>query len=940
VSEAATVSKDDIQEDEVYSSKRAKTPAPGILTFFKRLIGYYPRTGSVPLEEGDTDDPILLDGNPLPYKSFLSHVPFSHFDHANGQVILKDEDGNIEKRGVFLEVLPADIEGREDEYIDGIADKIALALQAIPGTEEPWIIQIYINDEPITALIHEIKQYAETIDKKNRKDNNDQYRKKWFSLLEEHFNFISRREGIFTEKKSGMRWRARYRRTRIVIYNNNANIDPKILNGQTLRFVEALNEAGITSILRNSEDLYEWLMPWYSGEKEKAYEYMARLPYPLKDEKLGNMTASHDIGEMCLRSRYVTASAEKKCWIHGKRLTRFITLEPPRSVPKSAHWNREGGSGGSAAFDRLPDGAILMTTLVVQPQDRVEGDIVKTQEASLGDSQDAKITKDECKRTLTLMAYGNRLSTVFSGIYIDALTEDELEQRTAVTIAAVNAANFDVIEPEADPLILDSYVRGLPMAFVPKNDARVQRRARKAWEPHVSRVMPFYCRGRGTANPGWLFNSRDGEPTLMDPLGDDRTKNAHMIMLGGTGSGKTSTLISMLLNTMAIHRPRLFLITALPTFYLFGDFAKANGLSVNRVQITSNNLPSLPPFADITKSIIDKENEKAGIEELDEFGEMVRKRNYIGEAEVAANLMITGGNKQEESDYKAQHRALVKQGIVLAAENVHAEGREQALTEDVSNALRSLAEDESRSANEREILSQYATIIGSFTSGMEGQLFNRPGELWPDSDITIIELGELAYKGNETKLAVAMSGLMSKINYEVEKGQFSGRNTIVVGDEGHILFKNPLIGPLLNTYIAMWRTYGGWFWLATQNLRQLPDSAKELLNQPEWWVCLNTDEDEVEQIARFKSLTNEQKKLLKATRKEKGKYIEGVVFSKEILTLIRNVPPSLALALAETEPDEKAHRINIAKDNDCSELQAAYIRAAEITALRSKADDE
>jgi len=65
-------------------------------------------------------------------------------------------------------------------------------------------------------------------------------------------------------------------------------------------------------------------------------------------------------------------------------------------------------------------------------------------------------------------------------------------------------------------------------------------------------------------------------------------------------------------------------------------------------------------------------------------------------------------------------------------------------------------------------------------------------------------------------------------------------------------------------------------------------------------------QEEVEQIARFKDLTDVQRSLLLSVRKEPGKYVEGVVLSDNIEALFRNVPPPLSLALAMTEKYEKA----------------------------------
>ena len=85
------------------------------------------------------------------------------------------------------------------------------------------------------------------------------------------------------------------------------------------------------------------------------------------------------------------------------------------------------------------------------------------------------------------------------------------------------------------------------------------------------------------------FINRLGEPTryliLLVVLIEPRTHTCWY--LGPTGSGKTATLVSMLMHTMAVHKPRIFLVTALPTFYLLGDYFREQGLTVNHVQFTA-----------------------------------------------------------------------------------------------------------------------------------------------------------------------------------------------------------------------------------------------------------------------------------------------------------------------------------------------------------------
>lgn len=81
--------------------------------------------------------------------------------------------------------------------------------------------------------------------------------------------------------------------------------------------------------------------------------------------------------------------------------------------------------------------------------------------------------------------------------------------------------------------------------------------------------------------------------------------------------------------------------------------------------------------------------------------------------------------------------------------------------------------------------------------------------------------------------------------------------------------------------------------------------------------------DEVEKIARFRELNPAQKALMLSARKEAGKFTEGVILSKNMEVLFRAVPPSLYLALAQTEPEEKAERYRLMQQFGISELEAA-----------------
>jgi hypothetical protein len=81
--------------------------------------------------------------------------------------------------------------------------------------------------------------------------------------------------------------------------------------------------------------------------------------------------------------------------------------------------------------------------------------------------------------------------------------------------------------------------------------------------------------------------------------------------------------------------------------------------------------------------------------------------------------------------------------------------------------------------------------------------------------------------------------------------------------------------------------------------------------------------EEVKAVARFRELSAEQEAMLLAARKEPGLYTEGVILSAKLESLFRVVTPSLFLALAMTEKDEKVVRRRLMEEHGISEVEAA-----------------
>ncbi|WP_312226610.1 conjugative transfer ATPase, partial [Stutzerimonas nitrititolerans] len=380
-----------------------------------------------------------------------------------------------------------------------------------------------------------------------------------------------------------------------------------------------------------------------------------------------------------------------------------------------------------------------------------------------------------------------------------------------------------------------------------------------------------------------------------------------------------------------------FIVEAGNSFGLYGDFAARLGLTVHRVKLAPGSGVSLAPFADAHRLVETpcqvQTLDADALDEDDAANDGDEQRDVLGELEITARLMITGGEEREEARMTRADRSLVRQCILDAAERCVAEQR-AVLTRDVRDALRERSRDTTLPEVRLARLMEMADAMDMFTQGSDGDMFDRPGTPWPEADITIVDLATYAREGYNAQLSIAYISLINTVNNIAERDQFLGRPIINVTDEGHIITKNPLLAPYIVKITKMWRKLGAWFWLATQNLDDLPKAAEPMLNMMEWWLCMGMPPDEVEKIAKFRELTPAQKALMLSARKETGKFSEGVILSRSMELLFRAVPPSLYLALAQTEPEEKAERYQLMQQHGISELDAALKIAENIDRAR------
>ena len=875
--------------------------------------------------------------------SFTDLLPWVEYHPASRTFLL--EDGV--SVGALFELTPAGTEARTTAYMTQLRDALQTALtEAIPEEDEaPWVVQVYVQDEPsLSGFQKEVAAYAQP------GVRTSDYTRHFQQVLSAHLAQITRPGGLFEDSAvTGARWRGQVRRVRATLYrrlNPHGRVPSAIeveeaLNDVATKWVASLAAAGIPARRATGQDLYAWLLKWFNpkppiagGDPDTLLEI---APYP-GDEAL---PFGHDLAERLTLTLPRSDNASATWWFDGLPHT-LVTIQGLRRAPEVGHLTAERQSGDHivALFDRFPEHTVMVLTLTAKPQDVIRNHIAQVKRAAVGDTAEAELTREDAEAVEREMARGNKLYPLDIAFYVRGEDLKDLRANVNQLNALLLPNGLQPILQEADLLALDSYLRHLPMAYDVALDKR-RRRSRLVFSSHTANLLPLYGRSKGTGHPGLVFFNRGAEPLTFDPLHRaDRKKNAHMLILGPTGAGKSALLVYLLQQMAAMYRPRIFIIEAGGSFSLLGQQFRAHGLTVNQVTLNPNTEVSLPPFADALRVLQKerpvplREDPEVLAEEDEESDEEGSGRDILGEMEIAARIMITGGDEREDARLTRADRLLVRNAIFLAAKTVKEAGREQVLTEDVVAALQHIGQDPSLPDHRRNRAIEMGDGMALFCSGLAGHFFNRPGTPWPPADVTLLEMGILAREGYEDQLTVAYISMMSHINDLVERHQHDARPTLVVTDEGHIITTNPLLARYVVKITKMWRKLGAWFWIATQNLEDFPDASRKMLNMMEWWLCLVMPKEEVEQIARFKDLTDVQRNLLLSARKEPGKYVEGVVLADNLEALFRNVPPPLSLALAMTEKHEKAERAAIMREHNCSELEAVHLMAARIAQNR------
>lgn len=881
--------------------------------------------------------------------SFVDMLPWVEYLPDSQSVLL--DDG--ESVAGFFELIPIGTEGRDTQWLAQARDALENALQdSFEELEEnPWVIQIYAQDEvDWDAYLRKLHSYI------HPRAQGTAFTRFYLRLFEHHLHAISKPGGLFNDDTvTHLPWRGQTRRVRMVIYRRvtgeaarRGPTPQQALTAACDRLIRGLSNAGVKAQRMTGADIYAWLLNWFNpnptmlgpsdAHQQRFRSLVSFPPGPEADEL--ELASGVDFAER-LFFREPRSDVNHGAWYFDDMPHRVVTVQRLRRPPKIGQITGEQHSGSdaiNAVFDQLPESTVMCITLVITPQDTLEAHLNHLSKKAVGDTLDSEQTRHDVQQARTLIGGSHKLYRGTVAFYLRGRDLATLEAAGRQLANVVLNAGLQPVREEDEVGPLNGYLRWLPCHFDPAKD-------RKHWytqlmfAQHLANLLPVWGRSSGTGNPGITFFNRGGGTVTFDPLNRlDRQMNSHLLVVGPTGSGKSAALISMLNQITAIYRPRLFIAEAGNSFGLFCDLAERLGLTVHRVTLAPGAGVSLAPFVDARRlietptQVLTLDVDVADETTITQAAVEDEQRDVLGELEIAARLMITGGEEREEARMTRADRSLIRQCIVDAA-RICTSKQSPVLTQDVRDAVRARSRDDTLPESRRARLQEMADAMDIFCQGVNAELFNRPGTPWPESDITLVDMATFAREGYSSELSVAYLSLVNAVNNIAERDQYLGRPIGFITDEGRLVIRNVLLAPGVVKASAMWRKLGVFLGLSTQDL-DFPPSAEALLNMIEWWFCLSMPPDEIDKVARFRELTPEQRALMLSASKEVGKYSEGVILAKSIEALIRAVPPSLHLALAGTDLEEKNERYELMRQHHITELGATLMIAEQIDRKR------
>lgn len=874
-------------------------------------------------------------------RSFVDFLPI--IDYDSDSKTFEFDDGI--SRAAMFEFRPFDINAKSDEFIKDVYDSIKNAFHSVEHFETSWALQFYSSNERILNFGNELEAKIRELTWAKNLVELPEFTKQWIKMMDEHMENVSRPEGAFTDPRTNKAWRAKRRVVRVVLYRYR---DPnKVYTSDPVSELQDFCETildGFTNLGANVErmdnvDYLRWMTSWLNATGEDRTNIYKQFLADVQDDDV-DFSELYDISACSLYDQPKTRGViSEGVWSIGDGHHSVVRISGDTKPNRMGRWTGQAtpvksgdASENAILLDLLPDDVVLNINVVLLNKEENE-DIISINARSENHAT-------ELKEAWNNDLFFHNVSTL---LYVSGDSVENTIENRKIVVRDLRKKSFIVNSITDDTAVYRNFILGLPCALNP-DMVKVADPSRLMYEDHIINILPIFGAYAGTGNPLVMGFTAAGEPYSYDPI-KDRVNNAHIGMVGISGSGKSAQGVSLLWNMMAVHNPYIHIRDFGDSYRIFGQYAKRHGKNVKHTVISNNSAPALPPLADAAKlfedekryqEIFDK-NEESGYDTLYQTPDSNDddERDLLGELVFASALMTAESGKDSES-VTMVNKSILSEALWLAAQYTLDDHRDQTMVTDMVNALKTIQQtgrlprmDTELPDGNQDLMFSLIASMSQYQEGLLGAICNTPrsNEFTDDEiDINILDINLAGKKGQEKLLDIIVVGDMANQITCFERRKGKGRQSIGFADETHIEDSRRLLATYKRTSIKTWRKLGAWYVGATQELN---DGIEEvnIVRAVETLIMLSVEDDreQIEYLNKLRGVSDEQRTLFNQVRNNKPFYTEmAIVSGKHKGSKLRSLLPPHVLAIAQTDDEERTERRRVMKEHNFkTEVEAA-----------------
>ncbi|MEI8662956.1 conjugative transfer ATPase, partial [Xenorhabdus bovienii] len=492
----------------------------------------------------EADETAIYHANP----SIIDYLPWVEY-LEDGQCLLLDDGISV---GAVYRIEPIATEGRSAERLTEIRDQLEDAIQDSLEEDDisPWVVQFFCQDDDdpadyLNTLRGYVKPWAQ----------GTPFTDAFLAESEHHLTSIARPDGIFQDSLiTGQPWRGQQRQTRMVVYrwlpdgrrshvSNPALSAVAALNQVCERLVSSLASAGVIARRQHGGQIHRWLLRHFNPAPDwgmaKA-DFYRTVSYEAPTQS--DLPVSNDFAESLWFTPPVSDPDAGVWWFDGLP-HKAVLVERLRRPPEPGTLTGEvkRGDNINALMDMMPAGTVVSLTIVAQAQDRLEEDFTRLSKNAVGENTESLRVRQDVQEVKELLGRRHKLYRSALAFLVRGRDLDDINHRVHQLSSTLLTAGLQPVRPEFSVSPLNAWLRALPMCFNPQKDKK-HGYSRLTWVQHLAGLLPVTGRSTGTGHPGFSFFNRGGAPLTFDPMNkQDRTQNAHLLLFGPTGAGKSAT---------------------------------------------------------------------------------------------------------------------------------------------------------------------------------------------------------------------------------------------------------------------------------------------------------------------------------------------------------------------------------------------------------------